>query len=175
MKIMGTLVCRVELDKSKGIILTVENSADKITQTITMDGKQIETVVKGDNTSKITQTKDGITIDCKSFTLNAETIKCVSSKATDHESGQDFTVNSKKNLNLSAQSDTKLKAANVTADATSAAKVNGMTVTVSGSTSAEMKAASIKVNSQGMLDLKASGIVNVDGATVNVKNMVMLG
>jgi hypothetical protein len=172
---MGNLVCRIELDKSKGIILTVENSADNITQTITMDGKQIETVVKGDSTSKITQTKDGISIDCKSFTLNAETIKCMSSKTTEHESGQDFTITSKNNLNLSAQSDTKIKGTNVTADAMSTAKVNGMTLTLSGTTSAEMKAASVKVDAQGMLDLKAGGIVKIEGATVNVKNMVMLG
>ncbi|NTW07116.1 MAG: hypothetical protein HGB33_04065 [Syntrophaceae bacterium] len=172
---MGNLVCRIELDKSKGIILTVENSADNITQTITLDGKQIETVVKGDTTSKITQTKDGITIDCKSFTLNAETIKCKSSKTTEHESGQDFTVTSRNNLNLSAQNEAKVKGMNVTADATSTAKVNGMTLTLSGTASTEMKAASVKLDAQGMLDLKAGGIVKIEGAMVNVKNMAMLG
>jgi hypothetical protein len=172
---MGTLVCRVELDKSKGIILTVENSSDKITQTVTMDGKKIETIVKGDNTSTITQTKDGITIDCKSFTLNAETVKCVSSKTTSHESSEDFTITSKKNLNLSAQSDAALQGANVTADAKSAAKVNGMTLALSGKTSAEMKAASVKVDAQGTLDLNSSGIINIKGSMVNVKNMIMMG
>lgn len=172
---MGNLVCRVELDKSKGIILTVENSADNIIQTITLDGKQIETVVKGGSTSKITQTEDSVDIDCKSFTLNAETIKCVSSQATEQESGQDFTVTSRGNLNLSAQSDARLKGTNVTTDAVSAAKVNGMTLELSGTTGAEMKSVSVKVDAQGMLDLKAGGIVKIEGATVNVKNMVMLG
>lgn len=172
---MRNLVCRIELDKAKGIILTVENSTDNITQTITMNGKQIETMVKGDTTSKITQTKDSITIDCKSFTLNAETIKCKSSQATEHESGQDFTITSKNNLNLSAQNEAKIKGMNVTADATSDTKVNGMTITLSGKTSTEVKAASVKVDAQGMLDLKAGGIVKIEGASVNVKNMVMLG
>ncbi|HOC58949.1 MAG TPA: hypothetical protein PKN70_03305 [Smithellaceae bacterium] len=172
---MGTLVCRVELDKNKGIILTVENSSDKITQTITMDGKMIETVVKGDSTSKITQTKDGITIDCKSFAVNAETIKCVSSKTTDHESSQDFTVNSKKNLNLSAKSDAVVKGINITNEASSALKVKGMTVAVSGSSSAEVKAASVKVDAQGTLDLNSSGMTNLTGSMVKVKNMTMIG
>ncbi|MEQ8159556.1 MAG: hypothetical protein ABRQ33_00085 [Smithellaceae bacterium] len=172
---MGNLVCRIELDKAKGIILTVENSADNITQTITMDGKQIETVVKGDSTSKITQTKDGISIDCKTFTLNAETIKCKSSQTTRHESGQDFTVAGGSNLHLTAQNEAKVKGMNVTAEAASAAKISGMTLALSGTTSTEVKAASVKVDAQGMLDLKAGGIVKIEGGMVNVKNMVMLG
>lgn len=64
MQIGGKLVCRIELDKEKGIILTVENDDQKITQTIVMDGTNITTTVKGsDHTSAITQKKDGIQID----------------------------------------------------------------------------------------------------------------
>lgn len=171
---MGNLVCRIELDKTKGIILTVENSADNITQTITMDGRQIETVVKGDGASKITQTKDGITIDCKSFTLNAETINCKSSQVTQHESGQDFKITSKHDLNLSAQNEANLKGMNVTTDAMSDAKVNGAKLTLSGKAGTEIKTSGFKVDAQGMLDLKAGGIINLKAAMVKVKN-IMLG
>jgi len=173
---MGNLVCRVELDKKKGIVLTVENSEGKITQTVVMDGTKITTTVKGANeTSTITQQEDGIQIDCKAFTLNAETIKCVSTKETSHESGQDFNITSKSNLNASATSNAKYKAMNSSIESTSETKVSGMTLKLSGTASAELKSPTITVDATGMMDLKSSGIANIKGSIVTIKDIVNIG
>ncbi len=173
---MGTLVCRVELDKTKGIVLTVENNEGNITQTIVMDGTSITTTVKGQNdTSTITQKGDSIQIDCKSFTVNAETITCKSTGATSHESGQDFTIKSSQKLNASATSDAKISAMNTAIESTSESKISGMTVKISGSASAELKGPSLTVEATGMMDLKSSGIVNLKGSIVNIKDIVNMG
>ncbi len=165
---MGNLVCRVELDKKKGIVLTVENSEGKITQTVVMDGTKITATVKGANdTSTITQQEDGIQIDCKAFTLHAETITCVSKKETTHESGEDFTIKSKGNLNASAVSDATYKAMNSAMESSSETKIGGMSLKLSGTTSAELKGAMITVDASATMDLK-SKIGNLKGFNVNI-------
>jgi hypothetical protein len=173
---MGNLVCRVELDKKKGIVLTVENSEGKITQTIVMDGTKITTTVKGSSqASTITQQEDSIAIDCKTFTLNAETIKCVSTKETSHESGQDFNIKSRSNLNASATSNAKYTAMNTSIESTSETKASGMTLKFSGTASGELKSPTITVEATGMMDIKSSGIANIKGAVVNIKDIVNIG
>lgn len=173
---MGTLVCRVELDKKKGIVLTVENAEGKITQTVVMDGTKITTSVKGSSeTSTIIQKEDSIHIDCKAFTLNAETIKCISTKETLHKSGQDFEIKSTNNVNVSATNAAKYTAMNTTMESTSESKVSGITLKLSGTASAELKGPSITVEATGILDLKSSGIVNLKGTMVNIKDIVNMG
>lgn len=173
---MGTLVCRVELDKKKGIVLTVENAEGKIIQTVIMDGTKITTSVEGSSeTSTITQREDSIHIECKSFTLNAETITCKSTKETRHESGQDFAIKSTSNVNVSATGDAKYKALNTTMESTSETKVSGITLNLSGTASAELKAPSITLDATGIMDLKSSGIVNIKGTMVNIKDIVNMG
>lgn len=173
---MGTLVCRVELDKTKGIVLTVENAEGEITQTVVMDGTKITTSVKGSSeTSTIIQKEDSIHIDCKTFTLNAETITCKSTGETRHESGQDFEIQSKQNINASATGDAKFTAMNTTLESTSENKVSGMTLKLSGTASAELKGPSITLDATGMMDLKSSGIVNLKGTIVNIKDIVNMG
>jgi hypothetical protein len=173
---MGTLVCRVELDKTKGIVLTVENGQDAITQTIVMDGTSITTTVKGQNeTSKIIQKDGSIHIDCKTFTLNAETITCKSTNKTHHESGQDFEIKSTSNVNVAATGDAKYTALNTTMESTSETKVSGITLKLSGTASAELKGPSITLDATGIMDLKSSGIVNLKGTVVNIKDIVNMG
>jgi hypothetical protein len=173
---MGALVCRVELDKTKGIVLTVENSEDSITQTIVMDGTSITTTVKGTGaTSTITQEQDGVQIDCKTFTLKAETITCKSTGETRHESGQDFIIKSTSNVDVSATCDAKYKALNSRVESTSATKISGMTLELSGTATAELKGPSVTVDATGMMDLKSSGIVNLKGTIVNIKDIVNMG
>jgi len=167
---MGTLVCRIELDKKKGIVLTVENSGDKITQTIVMDGKKIETTVHGDKTSVITQDQDGITIDCKAFTLNAETINCSSSKTMDLESGEGLTI-AGRDLDISAQNGADISAVKVNVVGDSSTQIKGLKLVLSGETAAELKGGSIKIKSSGMLDMLAGGFLKVKGAIVNIKNL----
>jgi len=173
---MGALVCRIELDKTKGIVLTLENSDGNIIQTIVMDGTNITTSVKGsDATSTIKQKQDGVTIDCKTFTINAETIICKSTGETRHESGQDFTIKSTNNVNVSATNAAQYKAMNTTMESTSESKLSGITLKLSGTASAELKGPSITVEATGIMDLKSSGIVNLKGTMVNIKDIINMG
>jgi hypothetical protein len=173
---MGTLVCRVELDKTKGIVLTVENAEGNITQTVVMDGTKITTSVKGSSeTSTIIQKEDSIHIDCKTFTLNAESITCKSTGETRHESGQDFAIKSTKNVNVAATCDAKYTAINTTLESTAESKVNGMTLKLSGTASAELGGATIKLDAKGLMDLISNGIVTLKGTIVNIKDIVNMG
>ena len=190
---MGTLVCRVELDKEKGLIFTVENKDGKITQTAVLDGEAITITCKGDDeTSTITQKPESIEIKCKEFTLDATKITCKSkedstyeSKGTmDIKSTKDMTLNSSAKLTGSATSNAELSGANVTVSADSNAELKGMNTTIdgttktevkglelklSGTTKAEMDGLKVAISSNTVLDLKATGIVNVDGQMANVK------
>lgn len=173
---MGTLVCRIELDKKKGVLLTVENGDDQITQTIVMDGTSITTTVKGsEETSTITQKQDSIAMNCKTFTLDAETITCKSTKETLHESGQDFDIISGKNLNVTAESSAEYKAMNTTIESTSKSEIKGGTLVLSGSGSAELKGASIKLDAKGLMDLATGGAATLKGSIVNIKGILKTG
>jgi hypothetical protein len=173
---MGTLVCRIELDKKKGVLLTVENGDDKITQTIVMDGTSITTTVKGsEETSTITQKQDSIAMNCKTFTLDAETITCKSTKETLHESGQNFDIKSGKNIGVAADSAAEYKAMDTTIESTSKTEINGGTLVLSGSGSAELKGASIKLDAKGLMDLATGGAATLKGSIVNIKGMLKMG
>ncbi len=172
---MGTLVCRVELDKEKGIILTVENGDDSITQTVVMDGTSITTTVQGSaDTSSITQKQESIAMNCKTFTLDAETITCKSTMETSHESGQDFELQSGANLNVASVQDATYKALNTAIESTVKTEVKGVTLKLEGSASAELVGASVKLDSKGMLDLLSAGIATLKGSVVNIKGILNL-
>ena len=169
---MGTLVCRAELDKHDGITLTVENKDDGITQTLVMDGTSITTTVEGpEETSMITQEQNSIAINCKTFTLDAETITCTSTKETTHESGMDFKIDSKANLKVSASSDAKYEATNTTIESTSKTEVKAgeaNVLTLSSTAGGELKGTMIKLDAKGLMDLIAKGVVTIDGSAVNI-------
>lgn len=193
---MGALVCRVELDKEKGLILTVENEDGKITQTAVLDGDTITITCKGngeEKTSTITQKPESIEIKCKEFKLNAETITCESTKNSlyksaekiDIESTKDMTLNSSAKLTGQATSDTKISGSKVSISATTGkaelkgtsteisatgkTEVKGMDLKLSGTTKAEMDGLKVAISSNTILDLKATGIVNLEGQMANVK------
>lgn len=173
---MGTLVCRIELDKKKGVLLTVENSDDQIIQTIVMDGTMITTTVKGsEETSTITQKQDSIAMKCKTFTLDAETITCKSTKETLHESGQNFDITSGKNLIVFAESSAEYKAMDTTIESTAKTEIKGGTLVLSGSGSAELKGASIKLDAKGLMDLVTGGAATLKGSIVNIKGLLKMG
>jgi hypothetical protein len=189
---MGTLVCRVELNKDKGLILTVENKEGKITQTAVLDGKSITITSKGEEeTSTITQKPDSIAIKCKNFTLESETITCTSTKDTLHKSEQKFDVQSTKDMTLkssakytadatgdlslsgkkvaaSAQDKAEISGMNVTVNGKSKTEVKGMTLTLSGTTKAEMKALSVDLSADGMMKVKGA-MTTVEGQMTTVK------
>jgi hypothetical protein len=128
-----TLVCSIELSKTKGISLTVRNAAEKLTQTIVMNGTQIVTLIKHDDSadsSSITQAKDSILsqvasssdtstvmqnatsfhVKCKSFDVNAESVSVRSSKQTNHESGDAYTIVSQAGLSAKAAASLQMNA-----------------------------------------------------------------
>jgi hypothetical protein len=199
---MGTLVCKIELDKTKGITVTVENADGQITQTLAMDGTSITTKVAGQSdTSTIVQKADSIVVTVKDFTLDTETITFKSSKTSEWTSQdtlkvtstKDMTLTSSAKLTQSATQDAKLSSsANVTVEATSAfkasgmtaamsasggeAKVDGMTLKLSGQTNAEMAGAIAKVTAQGSLSLESTGIAKLQGNMTTVGGtLVKLG
>lgn len=149
---MGSLVCRIELNKADGITITVDNASEKITQTVVMNGTSIVTKCKGSsNTSTITQDQKTISIECTEFKLKADTISCESTKNTTHKSGKNFdvTASSKATLkstgNMTVQSNTgnvtvKANTGSLSAQGTSGATVKsnatalfqGMSTTVKG-------------------------------------------
>lgn len=121
---MSALFCRVELSKSEGIVITLDNSKGNITHTIILNGDAITTTSKGDTeSSTIVQAPDKITMDCKTFELTAETISCSASSTAELSSGSDFSINSDANLNANAAMDFSIDGSNI--NLTGKAQISG--------------------------------------------------
>ncbi|GIW70579.1 MAG: hypothetical protein KatS3mg102_0121 [Planctomycetota bacterium] len=195
---MGTLVCRVELDKNKGITLTVENADGKITQTVQMDGTAIITTVKGDQqTSTITQKQDSIAIQCKEFTLEAETITCKSSKDTLQqaqgkytvESSQDLSLDSKAKLLAKAAQDMGLEGLKIELKARTDAIIDALNFSGKSRLKGEIDCTQLKLNGKGQAELAGAqvrvagqaqtavegGLTQVKGGMVQLQGMLKLG
>lgn len=172
---MGTLVCRLELSKEKGILLTVENPDDQITQTIILDGTSITTTVAGaSETSTITQEKQSIKMVCKEFTLDAETITCTSSQKTLLKSDDEFQIKSG-TVGVTADTDATYNALNTTIESGVETAATGKTLSLEGTASAALSGGTIKLDSKGLLDLLSKGIATLEGSVSNVKGVVKLG
>ena len=77
------LECKIQLDKKKGIILTVIGEDANNTQVVTLDGSKVTITVKDSkNTSTIVQMPESIAVKCKTFTIDAESIQTTSTKKT---------------------------------------------------------------------------------------------
>ncbi|MCP3161390.1 hypothetical protein [Myxococcus qinghaiensis] len=189
---MGTLVCTIELDKQKGITVTVDNAEGQIVQTVTMDGTSITLKVAGQaDTSTVVQKADSIVVTVKDFKVDAETITLLSSKTSDWksqdtltvESTKDMTFTSSAKLTQSATQDASLSSsAKINVEATQAlamkgmtasmqatggeAKVDGLTLKLSGATDASMSGLNVKVSGQAALDLEAQGMANLKASGI---------
>ncbi|MFP2895531.1 hypothetical protein [Corallococcus sp. 4LFB] len=200
---MGTLVCKIELDKEKGITVQVDNADDQITQTLVMDGTSITITVKGQQeTSTIVQKQDSIVVTVKDLTFDTDTITMKSKGVSKWTSQDTFTVESTKDMTLktsakltqTATGDAKLSSsANVNIEATSKlamkgnmgaemvtsggeAKVDGVTLKLAGKSQAELSGAMTKVSGTGKLDLESSGMANLKGSITSVGgSLVKLG
>jgi len=64
---------------------------------------------------------------------------------------------------------------NSSIESTSETKVSGATLKLSGTASAELKSPAITVEASGMMDLKSSGIANLKGSIVTIKDIVNIG
>lgn len=188
---MGKLVCTLQFSKTAGVTLTVENADDGITQTVTLDGTTLTIKVDdGSNTSTITQKADSIAIQCKDFSVDAETITCTAEKAAKHSSSgdvielrsaKDMTLESSAKLVQKASSDVDISGANVSAKATSAATVKGASVTASasqkltleGQMGAALSGLTVDLKADGTLNAEASGIATLKGSVTNIQGSLV--
>ncbi|TQV88497.1 hypothetical protein [Aliikangiella coralliicola] len=123
---MTTLLCRIELNKQEGVLITVDNEADSIVHTIVLNDKSITTTSKGSSqTSTMIQTPDSISLSCKDFKLEADNISCHANQKTSHTSGGDFAISSDANFDASAVNDASLGANNVNVSGTTLIKAEG--------------------------------------------------
>ena len=186
-----TLICRVELNKAKGITLTVENEKGEVTQTVEMDGTVIRTTCKGtseEETSVITQKTDGIDITCKAFQVTAETVTIKSSKDTLVESEQKIDVKSTKAMTLTssdkleatASTDLNLSGNNVSAAATSKAELKGMNTDVNATQGLKLSGGTSELSGQMKIDIKgapivkvaSSGVLDLEGQATTLKGSI---
>lgn len=198
---MAKLVCTIEMDKTNGITVKVEDPQGQITQVMTMDSTSITLKMQNSShTSTIVQKADSITVTVQDFTVNADTITLTSTKDSSWtsqqkltlESTQDMTFTSSAKLTQSATQDAKLSStANVNVEATSnltlkgmqatlqatagEAKVDGLTLKLNGKTQAEMAAPMATVSAQGKLSLESTGLADLKGTMTNVGGIVKLG
>ncbi len=123
---MTTLLCRIELNKQQGVIITVDNESDSIVHTIVLNDQSITTTSKGSSqTSTIVQKPESISLSCKEFKLEADTISCHAKQTTSHTSGGDITISSDANLDAKAVSDISLSANNVNISGKALIKAEG--------------------------------------------------
>ena len=185
---MGTLICRVELDKNKGLVLTVEDKEGKVTQTAVMNGDSITfTSKKQSDISTITQKPDSVEIKCKNFTLESETITCKSTKDTLHKSDQkfdiqstmDMTLQSSAKYNAKATGDASVSGQNVTVSALNKTDISGMTASLSSKGKTEVTGMSLSLSGTAkaemkgpMVDVSAQGVMNVKGSLTNVEGQI---
>lgn len=161
------LVCTIELSKTEGATITVENADGKITQTIVMNGTSIVTTVKGEEeTSVVTQTADQIKVTVKDFILEAETVTCTSTGLTSHTSEDEFKVTSTKDLTVTSQ-------ANYTHDVTDDATINaGGKATIEASGDFTAKGSNATVEASSNATLKAGSNASVEaGSDATVSGM----
>lgn len=199
---MGTLICKVELDKQKGITVTVDNADGKITQTVHMDGTAITIKVQGQSdTSTITQKADSIHIKVKEYLLEAETITQKSTKATLHQSQDTFTQKSSKamtvetqdKLDVKATQDCSVSAMNIAMKGNQKisgtapmgisfeasggeAKVMGLKLALQATTTAELKGLKTDVKADTMVNVEGSAMATLKGQLAQVSgSLIKLG
>ncbi len=199
---MGKLICTIDLDKEKGLVVTVEDPDGKLSQTVTLDGKSITMEVKSDSdTSTIVQKPDAITITVKAFTLDAETItlqskkestwtsddtlevessktmKLVSSAKLVQKSTQDLELSSGAKVEVKATQDLTLEGnqGKITAKG-GPLQLEGVKLEMQGKSQVDLKGPLIKVAADGQLGLESSGIAELKGSMTSVSgSLVKLG
>ncbi len=111
------------------------------------------------DTSTITQKPDSLVMECKSFTVDAETINCSSTKDTKHEATGAFsidstktaTLNSSADVNISAKTNLNLKAsADLAVEATAGLKLNGATVKAAAGSTMDVEGLTTTVKGSSM-------------------------
>lgn len=176
------LVCKIELSQTDGITVTVINKDGNITQTAVFNGTSMVHTCKGESdTSTITQTCDSITVKCKNFTVDAETINCKSTKNTEHKAQGTFTIDSTgkatfksaADMDVSAATNLNMSSTDFSSKATSSAKLTATTTTVNGDTKASVTGADLALTGTAKVDLKGAMVKVAADATMNVEGGAM--
>ncbi len=183
------LTCRIELHKTKGVTVTVEDAQAKTSQTVVLDGTSLVFTCKDQqHTSTITQKSDSIEVKCKSFTVDAETVALKSQKASTWDSDDklsltsksDFAVSSSTKASVKGKKEVSLSGAKLAAEGTNQASLSGGKVSVKGDNKAEVNGASVEVAARMTLDLKgmivkaaAQGALTAEGQATTVKGQML--
>jgi len=197
---MSTLACRIELSKEGGVTITVRDTQGEMVQTARLDGKSITLSCRdSEDESSIVQKPDSITVKCKHFEVDADSVELKSREDTTCECGGQLVAKAKSDLELSseagisarARSDLTLFGRNVKSAASEQATFSGATTKLEGSQElsaegtklalhadleAELVASvGVKVSSDGTLDLKGT-IATLNGQLTHVKGgLIKLG
>lgn len=195
------LACLIHVDKQSGSVITVENKEAGLTQSISQDGTSVVIKVKGEKgESTITQTADAVVIKSKTFRVEAETITCRSSGATEHQakgtlsvsSQGDLKVDTSASLSLGATATLAGKAASVQLAAqqglslagqgagfqaeAGTATLQGGSVRLAGDGELKAEGGVISLASTGMFKAEAVGVMTVKGSVTNIQGaLVKLG
>lgn len=197
----STLVSTIRLDKAAGGSVVVQNDQDRITQTIHMNGSSVVlTVQDARDKSTITQTADGVTVQCNKFLVEAETITCRSTGTSDYESKSTMSLTSSDAMRLTSHANLAAQAASsltgqaptikFTADssfsalgggasfkaAAATATAQGATVKLSGASQVKAEGATISLTAGAMLKAQAGGVASIQGAITSISgSLVKIG
>ena len=182
------LECKIQLDKKKGIILTVIGEDANNTQVVTLDGSKVTITVKDSkNTSTIVQMPESIAVKCKTFTIDAESIQTTSTKKTtvvsdgtlDMKIKDRCSVDGSAGIDIQSAKAMNIRGATLVAKADQEATLQSQTVNVKGGTKVAISAASTEVKGStstkidGMtVSIKASTSMDVQGLTTTVKGQM---
>jgi len=178
--------CKIELSKTDGIAISIRDLSqpDQVykqvllqgdsliiktnkaatSATITQTETSLTTEVKNaQGSTKIEQGAEAVTVTCKTFTVDAESITLKSKQDTTCSATGAWSVTSTKDFKVETQANCQLKsAAAMTLDATSNA-------TIKSAAALKLQGLTIGGTADSSLDMNSSGALNIKAGAVSVK------
>ena len=141
------LVCRIEMKKDDGIVIQVDDESGNVQEAI-FDGSSITLKVKGPaGETTIFQDDSEVRISCSAFTLQADTIACSSTGASNYVSQNSMKLESLSAFEIKSMAD--------------------LTQTAMGNVKLATTA--------GQLNLETGGIATLKGSLTQIKGKIALG
>ncbi|MBL9045590.1 MAG: hypothetical protein JNM83_28535 [Myxococcales bacterium] len=173
----STLVSTIRLDKNAGGSVVIRNDESNITQSIRLNGTSLVLDVEGGQAkSTITQTQTGVTIQCNTFLLDAETITCKSRSTSVHQSQSTMSLTSDSDMRLTSHKNLAAQASSSLTGQAPSIKLSAerdLTATGGGATfqaataTATVQATNVKIN--GASQIKATGTMISLSAAATLK------
>lgn len=178
--------CKIEMSKTDGIAISIRDLSQPDTvykqiilqgdslviktnktdssATITQTETSLTTEVKNaQGSTKIEQGPEAVTVTCKTFTVDAESIQLKSTQDTTCTASGEWSVTSTKDFKVATQANCELKSTSaMTLDATSSS-------TIKSAAALKLQAPSINGSADSSLDLQSNGALNLKGGAVSVK------